>query len=208
MWGRKNRSETADQVAAETPKPVPTGERARGPWDATERDVEDDHLDFGALRIRLRPGMEIQVATDGETPLAILVASEGSAVELRPLAASRSGGDWASMRDAIVAEITERGSEPLEREGLFGTEIFTQFPATTEDGQDAVQPARFLGIEGPRWILRATILGPAGMEADDEGDLIDVIRDVIVVRSEEPRLLGESLPITVPEAQSPEEHDD
>lgn len=207
MWGRKKRSGSTDSVVPERPKPIPTGPRSRGPWDVTERDIEDDHLDFGALRIRLQPGMEIQVATDGETPLAILVASEGSAVELRPLAASRSGGDWESMREAIIAEITERGTEPLEREGLFGPEIFTQFPATTEDGQDAVQPARFLGIEGPRWILRATILGPAGMEADDEGDLIDVIRDVIVIRSDEPRLLGESLPITVPEAQSHEEHD-
>ncbi len=40
-------------------------------------------------------------------------------------------------------------------------------PATTDDGQTGVQPSRIIGVEGPRWMLRATLLGEAALDPDE-----------------------------------------
>ena len=66
------------------------------------------------------------------------------------------------------------------------------------DGEQGFQPSRIVGIEGPRWLLRATFLGDAGLNPSDEGLLMDTLRDVIVVRGAEPRIPREALMLTLP----------
>jgi hypothetical protein len=58
---------------------------------------------------------------------------------------------------------------------------------TTPEGEEVVQPSRIIGIEGPRWMLRATFLGREALEPADDSLLMAALRDVVVVRGEEPR---------------------
>src|SRR5690606_8270010 len=177
-----------------------TGPRADGPFDVTERPVDtpDEYLDLGTLLIKMRGDIEVQLPTEEDVVTAVLVTSGGSAVELRPFAGARSGGTWEGVRAELREEIDRRQGTFSEVEGPFGTEMLAQFPATAPDGTAAVQPARFIGIEGPRWVIRATILGAAGLESTDEGVFMEILRDLRVRRGEEPRMLRESLPLVLP----------
>jgi hypothetical protein len=77
-------------------------------------------------------------------------------------------------------------------------------------------PARFLGVDGPRWFLRGTITGPAGAGGTAAAALEQAFRDVVVVRGTEPMPVRDPLPLTLPvqfaeqmaaqlEAQAPEQ---
>ncbi len=195
-FGSKHKKSTPPTEAS---RPQPDGLRASGPWDASEREITPDYLDFSSILVRGVPGLELQVASDGQSHVAVLVGLHESAVELRAIAASKSGNDWDLLIDDVTAEIRDRGAEPVERQGVFGTEVLTQFPAKDPEGNDVVQPACFMGVVGPRWLLRATIIGPAALDGGPESALVAVVKDVIVRRGQEARLLGEPLPLTVPE---------
>lgn len=208
MFGRKNTGATESPAAAAAEPVEVVGPRADGPFDVTERPIEspDEYVDLGSLLIRMRPDIEVQLPTEDDVVTAVLVTSGGSAVELRPFAGARSGGTWDGVRADLREEVDKRGGTITEIDGPFGPEILAQFPATTADGTAGVQPARFIGIEGPRWVVRATILGAAGLESTDEGVFVEVLRDLRVRRGEEPRMLRESLPLVIPaDAQRVEE---
>jgi hypothetical protein len=65
-------------------------------------------------------------------------------------------------------------------------------------------PARFLGVDGPRWFVRGTITGPAGAGGEAAAALEQAFRDVVVVRGTEPMPVREPLPLTLP-AQAAEQ---
>ena len=81
------------------------------------------------------------------------------ALELRVFAAPRNGDLWSEVRPQIAADLGRRGGTATEREGRFGTELVCQIPVKLPDGKTATQPSRIIGINGSRWMLRATLLG-------------------------------------------------
>jgi len=195
---KKDRDEVED-VADPVPEPVDV--RAQGPWDSTERSVADDpnYIDLGALLVRGDDGYALQLPADndnGDIGSVVLVA-EGSALELRAFAATRSGGLWDDVRADITEEVLRLNGEATEGDGPYGIELKVTMPATTADGQTGIQPSRIIGIEGPRWLLRATLLGEAAL-LPEEHTLMDALRNVIVVRGAEPRIPREPLLLTIP----------
>lgn len=195
IWG-SDKNDGSSQEQAPPSSATSAGVRTEGPWDSTERPrPAQDYLDFGSLLVPRDGTLQIQVAANQGVNLAVLLVGDGSAVELRPVAASKSGGDWEEMLEEIARDVTNRGGEPQSGEGPWGRELRTQFPA----GDDAVQPARFLGIEGPRWILRATLIGRVALPDGDDSILLDAVRGLVVVRGPEARLRWEALPLEVPE---------
>jgi hypothetical protein len=63
---------------------------------------------------------------------------------------------------------------------------------------------RFLGVDGPRWFLRAVISGPAAQDEAKAAPLVELVRSVVVVRDDEARPPREALPLRVPAAAEPE----
>ena len=61
--------------------------------------------------------------------------------------------------------MARRGGTATEREGRFGTELVCQLAVQTGDGRTANQPSRIIGINGPRWMLRGTLLGRPAVDA-------------------------------------------
>lgn len=212
MWGRRKGSQSdapdsktlnpglADTSEESTvPDPIVEGLRANGPWDAAERDPNSPgYVDIGSIRILGREGVGLQLPVEKGVLNAIVVIVEGSAMELRAFADARSGGQWAVVLDELVEQVTKRGGESNRIDGPFGEELLMRVPVKTTDGRSGVQQSRIIGVEGPRWVLRATLLGQAGVSEESAEGLLSVLRDVIVVRGEEPRMLGEGLPLKVP----------
>ncbi len=181
--------------------PEPTDVRHQGPWDSTEKSVTDDpsYIDLGSLMVRGDEGFTIQLPGDNEDGDigSVVMVADGSALELRAFAATRSGGLWDEVRADIIEEIARQGGEATPATGPYGEELHVTMPATTDDGQTGAQPSRIIGIEGPRWMLRATLLGEAALDPD-EHVLMGALRDVVVVRGAEPRIQREPLLLTVP----------
>jgi hypothetical protein len=198
---RKDRGVEDVEVPVETEPDV----RHRGPWDASEKSAGDDpaYVDLGSLQVRGRAGLSLQLPTEGDEICAVMLVTEDAALELRAFAATRSGGLWDEVRADLETEVERLGGTSQPVPGLFGTELHIRVPAQLPDGEEAFQPSRIVGIEGPRWLLRATFLGDAALNPSDEGLLMDALRDVIVVRGEEARIPREALLLTLPENAVP-----
>lgn len=177
--------------------------RHEGPWDSSEKSVGDDptYVDLGALLVRGQEGFTIQLPTDGEGEDigSVVLVAEEAALELRAFAATRSGGLWDEVRDDLIIEVERLNGQSEQIDGLFGPELHVRVPVEMPGDEEGFQPSRIVGIEGPRWMLRATFLGDAGLNPSDEGILMQALRDVVVVRGDEAKIAREALLLTLPE---------
>ncbi|HWD80929.1 MAG TPA: DUF3710 domain-containing protein [Kribbella sp.] len=202
--GKNDEPETSETVEETTPDA-----RAEGPFDSTEveaADLEgDDRIDLGALRVAGMPGMELGLQVDEQSGVvqAVLLMLDDSALELRAFAAPKTAGIWDEVREEIIGEAAKMGGTATETEGPFGTELLLVVPVEDPEGQVFSQTSRVIGVDGPRWLLRATVLGRAAVEPDAAEPMIDTLRNVIVVRGNEPMAVRESLPLRLPEGAQP-----
>ncbi len=177
--------------------------RHNGPWDSSEKSPSEDesYLDLGPLLVRGQEGLTFQLPAEGENGEigSVVLVCDDSALELRVFAATRSGGLWDEVRNDLAEEVGRLGGESTVADGPYGAELHIAVPATSPEGENGLQPSRIIGIEGPRWLLRATVLGTAALDLSDSGLLMAALRDVIVVRGVEPRIPREALLLTLPE---------
>ncbi len=206
---RSASEEQPPEETGETPEPEAApevaGVRANGPWDIEEVDLDEDdpsRLDLGSLVVTPREGLDIQLQVDEQTGqvVAVVMAGQEGAVELRAFAAPRNGDIWPDVRHQIAAEVTRRGGTATEAEGPYGTELRVVMNVTAPDGRTGPQPSRVFGIAGPRWLLRATLFGQPALEPTEDGLVESALRDVIVRRGGDPHAPGDALPLTVPQA--------
>ncbi|MEW9549465.1 DUF3710 domain-containing protein [Nonomuraea sp. NPDC050783] len=187
---RRRRREQPEAVAEQRPA-APT--RESGPWDADEPHPDTERVDLGGLRLPHNPDFDVRLASVGDQHVGVVAIHGDNTLQLQALAAPRSSGLWDEVKTKIRAQA--KGLE--EREGPFGTELAGLLKT---DGGD--RPARYLGIDGPRWFLLAVISGPG---ADDEavsGAFVDFVKDVVVVRGDEPMAREEPIPLRRPNEQS------
>jgi hypothetical protein len=207
IFRRKGKNDDPETGAEETVEDA--GPRAEGPFDSTEVDAEvleaEDRIDLGSLVISAIPGMELRLQVDEQTGQvqAILLVLEDSALELRAFAAPKSSGIWSEFRREIAAEASRMGGTATEAEGSFGTELVLVVPVEGPEGQIFSQTSRVVGIDGPRWLLRGTVLGRAAVEPDAAGAMEAALRNVVVVRGSEPMAVRESLPLQLPPGAEP-----
>lgn len=180
----------------------------------TPRDVDDVDLDDGVERVDLggvliehTPDLELQLQVDNDTHevQAILLAAEQGAVEVRPFAAPRNGDLWNEIRGEISEDITGRGGQCEEREGPWGTEIFGVVPVQVSESEVVGQPSRIVGVNGSRWMLRATFLGKPAVEPEsaEAATWEAALGKIVVRRGKEAMPVGDPLPITLPPQARP-----
>jgi hypothetical protein len=127
----------------------------------------------------------------------MLTSAEGM-LELRAFAAPRNGDLWSDVRRQIASEISQQGGTASEREGRFGPELECRMNVKAPDGSAAVQPSRVIGVNGSRWLLRATLLGRPAVEPEAAESWEDAVASVAVRRGTGAMMVGEALPVTVP----------
>lgn len=180
--------------------------REAGPWDLSEVDADSpDRIDLGSLLIPTKAGFELQLQVDeaSKQVASALLVSEQGAVELRAFAAPRNGDIWVGVRKEIAAEAARLGGTATEAEGSFGVELHLLMPVRTPDGELVAQGSRVLGVCGPRWLLRATMLGRAAVDAEAGAAVEAALRDVVVVRGKEPMAPGDALALHLPSNATP-----
>lgn len=201
----KFRRKSAAQPAqpASEPEPIAAPEPGSGPFDVDDLDVERDgveRVDLGSLLVVPRQGRDIRIQVDQATQAvqSVVIAGQDGAVEVKAFAAPRNGDLWSQVRPQIAADMAQRGGIATEQEGRFGPELACQLTVKRPDGTRATQPSRIVGINGPRWLLRATFLGRPAVEPESAGEWEDMLADVVVRRGEGAMPVGDPLPITMP----------
>jgi hypothetical protein len=192
--------EAEPDVEEAAPAASTAPDRADGPFDVTEVEPSDEYVDLGGLWLPGRDGMELRLEVEEESDrvIAATVQLGGSAVQLQAFAAPRTLGIWDDIRKEIASSVTRQGGTADEVPGPFGTELLARVPARTSEGRTTHQPARFAGIDGPRWFLRAVFHGEAAYEAAAAEELESLVRRVVVVRGTEAMAPRELLTLRLP----------
>lgn len=209
MFGRKKK-----QAAEATPEAAPENidavgsshleaddVRAAGPFDVSEVANKDDYLDLGAVLIKPQEGVGLRLEVDEKSkrPRAVNLDLAGSTAQIQAFAAPKKSGLWEEIRADLTESLNQNNGAPEALEGTFGTELRARFPAKTSDGTTGYRPARFVGIDGPRWFLRVVISGAAALDPEASRKLDEIIRGVVVVRGQDPMPPRDLLPLKVPE---------
>jgi hypothetical protein len=150
--------------------------------------------------------LEIEEATS--TVVGATAVLGDSAVQLQAFAAPKTLGLWDEIRGEIAESIVGQGGTADEERGRLGVELRTRMPSAGPDGRTVFAPARFVGVDGPRWFLRAVFSGRAAIDDAAADTLFDVVRGTVVVRGDAAMAPRELLPLRLPaEAGQPEDED-
>jgi hypothetical protein len=191
--------EPTDESTSEAAAPPEQAGTPQGPWDVRDRPHDDDdvaRVDLGAMRVPLLEGLDLRLEVEEQThiPVSAMIVDGTSQMQLGAFAAPKTSSLWAEVRLEIANTLKESGGTVETVEGAFGSELRARIP---EPG-GAPAPARFLGVDGPRWFLRALIMGPAATDPKRAARFESVFRDVVVNRGHEAMAPRDVLPLHIP----------
>lgn len=179
-------------------------EPTKGPFDAADATDDDlERVDFGGMLMPKTAGNDLRVNLDSKgRVVSITVHRSGSVMQIGAYAAPRDGSVWEDLRPELAQSISSQGGKASESEGPFGPELAAELAGAKTGakggGNAPRRPARFLGVDGPRWFVRVVLTGPAATEEDAAEPLLETLRQVIVVRGTDPRPVREPLPLKLP----------
>lgn len=170
--------------------------RTEGPWDAGDQYPDVPRVDLGALLVPQSGDYRIQVQADQSSGSVsqVTLVTDTSAVQLQPYAAPRTGGMWDEVRGQISSQINKSGGLVEVADGPFGQELRAQVQG--QDGKP--QPARFCGVDGPRWFVRMVFLGQAARDPQAAAVMEAAVRGVVVVRGDQAMPMGNAIPMRIP----------
>jgi hypothetical protein len=178
---------------------------SHGPFDRADVEGLDGRLDLGSLWLTGVPGLELRLEVEQESQNVVGVTAVlgESAVQLQAFAAPRREGIWKEIRTEIAASITSQGGTADLTSGPLGAELQARIPGQGPDGRTVFSPARFIGVDGPRWFLRAVLSGRAAIDEDAASALLDVVSATVVVRGDEAMAPRELLSLKLPDQPVP-----
>ncbi|MFE7800124.1 DUF3710 domain-containing protein [Nocardia sp. NPDC057440] len=170
-----------------------------GPYDYGDvaellEDVADQRLDLGSVILPVPPGGQLQVEmTPDGTPQAVHLATEHGRITVAAYAAPKSAGQWRMVAADLAESLRKDGARVAVETGPWGRELL----AITE-GADL----RFIGVDGPRWMVRLVAAGPAGA-AEADGPLVAAARailsETVIRRGDDPMPVREPLAVVLPQ---------
>jgi uncharacterized protein DUF3710 len=165
----------------------------QGPFDIA--DAPDDgvtRIDLGSVRVPVPDGAQAQIEVDpaGGGVRAVHVVTPQGQVTVSAYAAPRSGGLWEEVGEELAEQLRVDGAKVSPGEGEWGLELSALL------GDVAL---RFVGVDGPRWMLRGVIAGPQSQAAEAPYVLREIVRGTIVDRGDAPMPVRTPLPIVLPD---------
>ena len=177
------------------------GDESEGPYDISEIDSDDptagrdgQRLDLGSVLVPMPTGGQLQVemAPNG-SPQAVHLVTEHGRITVAAYAAPKSPGQWREVVAELAQSLRDDNSAVSVENGPWGREL----AAVT-----ANMDLRFIGVDGPRWMVRCVVAGPSGSTAANTPLVAiarDILRDTVVNRGSEPHPVRTPLPVVLPQ---------
>jgi hypothetical protein len=164
-----------------------------GPFDVADA-PDAERLDLGSLKVPVPPGVELRVQADPDGQVQqVLLTSGESALQLGVFAAPRTEGIWDEVRADIRKQLFTDGVAAEESDGEYGVELRARIRAT-----EGMTDIRFIGIDGPRWMVRAVYQGAAATDPAAAGPLATALHGLVVDRGSEAMPVRDPLPLRLP----------
>lgn len=172
-----------------------------GPYDIADIDGDDptagrdgQRLDLGSVLVPMPTGGQLQVemAPNG-SPQAVHLVTEHGRVTVAAYAAPKSPGQWRDVVAELAQSLRADNSAVSVENGPWGRELAAE---------TAAMDLRFIGVDGPRWMVRCVIAGPSGSTGADTALVAiarDILRDTVVNRGPEPHPVRTPLPVVLPQ---------
>lgn len=177
------------------------GDESEGPYDITEIDSDDptagrdgQRLDLGSVLVPMPTGGQLQVemAPNG-SPQAVHLVTEHGRITVAAYAAPKSPGQWREVVAELAQSLRDDNSAVSVENGPWGRELAAE---------TANMDLRFIGVDGPRWMVRCVVAGPSGSTAANTPLVAiarDILRDTVVNRGSEPHPVRTPLPVVLPQ---------
>jgi len=167
---------------------------AAGPYDIVDAPAGVARVDLGSLQIPSLDGVEVRVQANAEGVIQQVVLTHGgSALQLGVFAAPRTEGIWDEVRAEIRKSLFDDGVAVEEIAGSYGKELRARVR-----NAEGMMDIRFIGIDGPRWMLRAVYQGEAAVDPSVSAPLAECLRGLVVDRGREAMPVREALPLRLP----------
>ena len=196
--------DAAAEVAIDRTKSAPADRETAGPFDIAEVPSMRPYVDLGGIKIAPRSGLQMRLEVDERAQRVVAVSLEyaESLLQVQAFSAPKSSGMWHQIRHDLTTQLVAQGAQAREAAGPLGPEIITATPVPAEQG-GGTRAARFIGVDGPRWILRGILMGKAAVDEAAHEQLVDLFREIVVVRGDLPMPPGDLLPLKVPAGVQP-----
>ncbi|UOQ58614.1 DUF3710 domain-containing protein [Leucobacter allii] len=190
--------EAADAEPDES-KSAPEDRAESGPFDASEVPSMRPYVDLGGVKVAPREGLQLRLEVDERANRVVAVSLEyaESLLQVQAFAAPKTTGLWHRVRGELVQQFSAQGAAVTEEDGALGPELVVVSQAPAEQG-GGTRTVRFVAVDGPRWMVRGVVMGKAAVDAAARERVIDLFRELVVVRGEQPMPPSELLPLRVP----------
>lgn len=157
------------------------------------------YVDLGGIKVAPREGLQLRLEVEDRTKRVVAVSLdyEGSLLQMQAFAAPKSTGLWNRVRGELAKQMSGQGAEVREEDGVLGPELVVA-SAVPEAQGGGTRIVRFIAVDGPRWMLRGVMMGHAAVDPDAREKVIELFREAVVVRGDQPMPPSELLPLRVP----------
>lgn len=191
--------ETAAEQPVNESKSAPADRAEAGPFDLSEVPAMRPYVDLGGIKVAPREGLQMRLEVDerAKRVVAVTLDYQGSILQMQAFSAPKSTGLWHGVRREMIQQMAAQGAQAREDEGPLGPEIVMTAPVAADQG-GGTRTVRFIAVDGPRWLLRGVIMGAAATDESARERVIDLFRESVVVRGDQPMPPNELLPLQVP----------
>lgn len=200
--GTRDTSENSvDSVVTSTASSSNTGSQVppqEGPFDESDGTItgllDPDGeglgiLDFGAYAFVPPVNTQLQIESSEEQNLVVHVLSGQSNITIDAYAAPKTGGQWRFVASELTDGLRNQGAKVSIQDGPWGREVI---------GSAAESVIRFIGVDGPRWMLRAVIVSSPA-EAEQSAEIArTMLSHTVVRRGTNPMPARTPIPLVLP----------
>ncbi|MDY6811335.1 MAG: DUF3710 domain-containing protein [Actinomycetota bacterium] len=168
---------------------------AQGPYDidaltTPAEELGNSHLDLGSVLVPVVEGGQVTVEMSAaHQPEAVYLVTPHGRINVSAFAAPKSPGLWREVVRELAESLRDEGASVMVEDGHWGREVVATVPGGVH---------RFLGVDGPRWMIRCVASGPDD-RADELGRLARaVLAESVVRRGSEPFPPRDPLPVVLP----------
>ncbi|GAA4740395.1 DUF3710 domain-containing protein [Gordonia alkaliphila] len=167
-----------------------------GPYDLGElatpaADLANSHLDLGSVLVPVVEGGQVTVEMSAANePEAVYLVTPVGRIGVHAFAAPRSGGLWREVARELMESLSGEGAQASAEDGHWGREVVAAVPG----GQH-----RFIGVDGPRWMVRCVASGPDEAAPQLAQLARAVLAETVVRRGNEPFPPRDLLPLVLPQ---------
>lgn len=192
-------AESSASTEAGLEKSAPLNRSKEGPFDLAELSAMRPYLDMGSIRVEPREGLQVRLDVDQQAKRVVAVSLDynQSSIQVQAFAAPKTTGLWNSVRSDLITQLKAQSSDFAEIEGTFNKELIAEVKTKGKEGP-VISKVRFIGVDGPRWMLRGAITGKALVDEKTAKSIEDIFRSIVVVRGDQPMPPNELLPLKVP----------